>query len=585
MRPLALLSVALVLVCPAPAWAQSGQTRTYFIAADEVMWDYAPSGMDQIRGIPIDSAKMSLRRPGSLGRVYKKAIYREYTDASFTTLKSRPAEWEHLGMLGPVIRAVVGDTIKVVFRNNGSYPYSVHPHGVFYDKSSEGTPYRDATYDEQKLDDAVPPGGEHTYVWKVPERAGPGPADGSSVMWMYHSHVDEGKDVTAGLMGPMIVTRPDMARADGSPKDVDREFVINFAVYFEPFSHYYRDNIALQLPWAKADSLADDDRFAQAGKFWDTMNGYIWGNLPGLTVEQGDKVRWYVMSSTSEFDFHTPHWHGMTVLVHHTRQDIISVEPMMMVHADMETDNPGIWFFHCHVKIHLEGGMAARFAVLPKNDPVARAKIEEWMLPMTAPADGFLASGGKLPGTWQARPDRGDVRPELLRMFPMGDGLHVTLGPSAVFYDASRVAEGSYTAKATFTQTKPSEHPEGLGLVLGGKNLEGDDQSYLYFLVRQDGKYLVKHRQGSEVHTLVDWTSHGAVRRPVDDGAVTNDLAVEVLPDGARFLVNGAEVVTLPRDARLATDGIVGLRINHNLDVHVSGVSVQPVAGQRRAGM
>jgi hephaestin len=577
-----LLVAAAHLSEPQPLATQPAQqTRVYYIAADEIMWDFAPSGMDEIRGIPIDSAKASLQRPGSLGRVYKKAVYREYTDASFSELKPRPPEWEHLGLLGPLVRAVVGDTIMIVFRNNASHPYSVHPHGVLYDKSSEGTPYRDGTYEQEKHDDAVPPGETHTYVWEVPDRAGPGPGDGSSIMWMYHSHVDEGKDVTAGLMGPMIITAPDMAREDGSPIDIDREFVINFAVYFEPFSHYFKDNIALQMPWANVDSLAENRAFQQTGKFFDSMNGYIWGNMPGLTFEQGEKVRWYVMSSTSEFDFHTPHWHGMTVLVHNTRMDIISVEPMMMVHADMVADNPGIWFFHCHVKVHLEGGMAARFAVLPKNDPVARARIEEWMQPMESSSDGFLASGARLPGTWQARPDRGDVRRELLRLMPMGDGLHVTLGPSAVFYDAARVATGSYQAKATFTQTKPTEHPEGLGILLGGKDLEGEAQSYLYFLVRQDGKYMIKHRAGSETHTLVDWTSHGAVRRIEGDGGATNELVVEVGENGARFIINGAEVVTLPRSENLQTDGIMGLRINHNLDVHVSGVAIE---GMRSAG-
>jgi hypothetical protein len=47
--------------------------------------------------------------------------------------------------------------------------------------------------------------------------------DGSSVMWMYHSHVDEVADDYAGLVGPIIVTRADMARADGTPTDVDMQ--------------------------------------------------------------------------------------------------------------------------------------------------------------------------------------------------------------------------------------------------------------------------------------------------------------------------------------------------------------------------
>src|SRR5581483_8713302 len=121
-------------------------------------------------------------------------------------LQQRPADEQYLGILGPVIHATVGDTIKVVFRNTCPFPTSVHPHGVFYTKSSEGAPYNDGTSGTDKADDGVRTGGTHTYIWEVPERAGPGPHDGSSVMWMYHSHTDEITDTYAGLVGPIVVT-------------------------------------------------------------------------------------------------------------------------------------------------------------------------------------------------------------------------------------------------------------------------------------------------------------------------------------------------------------------------------------------
>ena len=82
---------------------------------------------------------------GVIGSKYKKTIYREYTDATFVTLKPRSSDWEHLGFLGPLIRAEVGDTIKVLFKNNGKHPFSMHPHGVFYEKASEGAQYSDGT--------------------------------------------------------------------------------------------------------------------------------------------------------------------------------------------------------------------------------------------------------------------------------------------------------------------------------------------------------------------------------------------------------------------------------------------------------
>ena len=124
---------------------------------------------------------------------------------------------------------MVGDTIRVVFRNNGDRPYSVHPHGVFYEKSSEGVPYNDGTSRRRtRLTTPCRRAATYTYVWPVPARAGPGPMDGSSVMWMYHSHVDEVRDINTGLIGPIIITARGKARPDGSPKDVDREIVASF---------------------------------------------------------------------------------------------------------------------------------------------------------------------------------------------------------------------------------------------------------------------------------------------------------------------------------------------------------------------
>src|SRR5688500_16956158 len=201
------------------------RTRMYYIAADLVQWDYAPSGLNKVSGAPFTEEEALFAAQDEdktrIGRVYKKALYREYTDESFSTLKPRPPEWEHLGALGPLVRAEVGDTIEIVFRNNADRPFSMHPHGVFYTKKSEGAPYDDE--DGVTKGDAVPPGETHTYVWPVPERAGPGPNDGSSVFWMYHSHVDEPKDANTGLIGPIIVTGKGRGNPDASPKDVDRE--------------------------------------------------------------------------------------------------------------------------------------------------------------------------------------------------------------------------------------------------------------------------------------------------------------------------------------------------------------------------
>lgn len=349
-------------------------TRVYYVAADEVEWDYAPAGLDVVTGQPFDSVAREFTEPGPrlMGRKVMKALYREYTDSTFSTLRPRPPEWEHLGFLGPLIRAEVGDTIRVVFRNNARFPVSVHPHGVFYDKDSEGAPYEDGTEAAMKADDGVPTGGTHVYVWPVPERAGPTAHETSTVFWMYHSHTREVEDVNAGLLGPMIVGRRGALRPDGMPKDVDREVIIGFIEVDEGASLYTDHNIrtywrtpekAVRTMLFGVPSLGPDG----PAHFRETLNGFLYGNGPMPSMRVGERVRWYIMGSTN-FEIHAPHWHGNVVSIDEMRTDVAALLPMGMAVADMTPDNPGIWLFHCHVGAHLMMGMQGRYEVLPATE-------------------------------------------------------------------------------------------------------------------------------------------------------------------------------------------------------------------------
>ncbi|MDJ0339140.1 multicopper oxidase domain-containing protein [Cryobacterium sp. PH31-O1] len=361
-----------VLGAPAIATLQSGtgyvaQTRTYFIGADEVDWNYAPSGRNEITGAAFDETAdvFTKQGPDRIGSTYIKSLYRAYTDASFSWLKPRPRSDAHLGMLGPIIRGVVGDTIKVVFKNNLDRPSSVHVHGVFYTKSSEGAPYADGTTGAAKADDAVPPGGVYTYTYQVPERAGPGPMDGSSVMWMYHAHTDEVADDYAGLVGPMVITRAGSARADGTPIDVDRELFVQFKVSDENASPYLARNIErFATDPASVDPASEE---FEESNLMHTVNGYVYGNQPlaSMTVKKGKRVRWYLMGMGTEVDLHTPHWHGNTVVALGMRTDVVSLLPASMMIADMVPDDEGTWLFHCHVNDHITAGMLTRYRVAP----------------------------------------------------------------------------------------------------------------------------------------------------------------------------------------------------------------------------
>jgi len=357
-----------------------GRVRVYFIAAEEIDWDYAPLGRDEAMGHAFDEFEKNYMEPGPhhIGRIYKKAVYREYTDARFNRLMPRSADEQYLGILGPVLYGEVGDTIKIFFKNNASRPYSMHPHGVLYQKNSEGSGYNDGTNGDDKADDAVPAGATHVYIWEIPDRAGPGPSDGSSIVWLYHSHVDEMRDIASGLFGAIVVTAKAKARIDGHAMDVDRELVSMMISINENESWYLGENIRKlttepngvnkqeSIPLAPDGILAPGlgSGFADTN-LRHTINGYMFGNMPMMTMKKGQRVRWYLLALGDSNNFHTPHWHGNVVNFHGYRTDVIALSPAQMETVDMAPDNPGIWLFHCHVSDHMAGGMVTRYQVLP----------------------------------------------------------------------------------------------------------------------------------------------------------------------------------------------------------------------------
>jgi hephaestin len=160
-------------------------------------------------------------------------------------------------------------------------------------------------------------------------------------------------------MGPIIVTRKGMARADGSPSDVDRELVVDFMVDDENSSPWLDRNIE-KYAGDPASVKTDDEDFGESN-LMHAMNGYVYGNLPGLDVKRGEKVRWYLMGMGTEVDLHTPHWHGNVVTTMGMRTDVVSLLPASMVVADMTPDSPGAWLFHCHVADHIAAGMMSLF--------------------------------------------------------------------------------------------------------------------------------------------------------------------------------------------------------------------------------
>jgi hypothetical protein len=183
----------------------------------------------------------------------------------------------------------------------------------------------------------------------------------------------------------------------------------------------------------------------------------------------------------------------------------------------------------------------------------------------------------KRPPEWQVRYDQADADTSALFFVEMKPGWHITTGPAVILYDPSRTASGNYRLETEifFFRDKSGDR-EGYGILLGGARLDGPDQNYLYFLLRNDGRFLVKHRAGTETHLIQDWTENSAILRHTGDGAtVKNSIAVEAGPQQVRLLINGIEVGTYPRD-HMKAEGIVGLRANHGLNLHVTKLEILP---------
>lgn len=180
-----------------------------------------------------------------------------------------------------------------------------------------------------------------------------------------------------------------------------------------------------------------------------------------------------------------------------------------------------------------------------------------------------VITGGQLPEGWAVRPDRGT--PDQEKVTVEGGTFHFVMGPAGTFYNSSWTKTGDYKFSARVKQLKAPSHPTSYGIMIGGANLAAPNQTYTYFLVRQAGEYFVSNREGTSTATQVNWTAHPAIQKQAADGTQVNTLGIEVKGAEVIFSVNGTEVHRRPK-AGLHTDGLIGFRIGHNIDVDVDQV-------------
>jgi hypothetical protein len=181
--------------------------------------------------------------------------------------------------------------------------------------------------------------------------------------------------------------------------------------------------------------------------------------------------------------------------------------------------------------------------------------------------------GGGLPAGFTARTYRPDAKTTDAKYVADGNTWDVTTGPAHIIYAAKDLGSGDYTVSTTFEQLEKPTHPEAYGIIFGGHDLDGANQTYSYFLVRGTGDLAVKVREGSATRDVIKWTPSADVPRQDGAGKARYDLAVQVTADAVKFMVNGKQAASVSK-AALPVDGIAGLRINHNLHVKANPVTI-----------
>lgn len=352
----------------------SGTVRRYYIAAEEVEWNYAPTGWDNWLGVPLNLSPRANAVVGSYNTTYLKALYRGYTDDTFTQMSEQPP-WQ--GTQGPTVRSEVGDMVEIMFVNKLSHNYAtMHSVGLAYNKMNEGG-------DSPPVASAVGPGECAVYKWLANEGAGP---NDNSPAWAhsYHSYVDLDIDLNSGLLGPQIVYASGQMNATMLKY---KEFSLLYMIYKEGQSFLSAANAqrlngnhsaeAMSSKWGMLDTehlwsgdysswhpqlvnMNSSYRFSGAASFH-TMNGYIFANNPPFEMCQNDQAICYAYSYGGAS--HVFHMHGNGVMDDGRKQFSVSLNDGVSKTLYMSASDTGLWQVICHVSNHHQDGMVANYLV------------------------------------------------------------------------------------------------------------------------------------------------------------------------------------------------------------------------------
>ncbi|XP_054452994.1 coagulation factor VIII [Anoplopoma fimbria] len=341
---------------------RSGETRyrNYYIAAEEISWDYGIRKPHQ------------LIQPGEMRRgmrkflpEYKKVVFRAYSDKDFLLPVGRGEPQEHLGIMGPFIRAEINDVLNVVFKNKASRPYSFHLQGVYDRSQGAGMSQTDNLSAPPGVPgEPVAPGEARTYNWKVTRKQGPADTEFDCKSGAYYSTVDKEKDLHSGLIGPLVICKSGILRTRQNTQPNVQEFALLFHTFDETKSWYMEENLRRHCaPPCQANT--EDPWYHISNKFA-AINGYVAETLPGLLVAQYQLVRWHLLNVGSDGEYHVVQFHGLPFTVHtqkEHRMGVYNLFPGLFGTVEMRPPTVGTWLVECTIGDYQLAGMRAKLLV------------------------------------------------------------------------------------------------------------------------------------------------------------------------------------------------------------------------------
>lgn len=333
------LVISLIFVVLFPITANMPQVREYYIAADQVLWDYLPGGINQATGsstLPAAGQFYFEQGPDKdrIGSQYHKARYRRYNDKTFETPVN---EDPSLGILGPTLYVQVGDTLKIHFKNNLPYPTNIQPHGIAVANKDVWDSDVDGSRSVQ-----VQPGEVTVYEWEVTEEAGPqGEYDGC-VSWLYYPGGNATANWQSGLVGMIVVTA---LNSRGLPMDIDVSYPLFFSIFDENLSPFIdvSGEDALGVLWNPA--LKNNSDFRESNRMA-AINGYAYGNLQ-LSAKKDDSAQFYLgtLAEGAFIEKMAVHFHSLPISLLGHRVSAVALVPSSVWVVNSKATKAREWIF------------------------------------------------------------------------------------------------------------------------------------------------------------------------------------------------------------------------------------------------